>query len=273
MKWGLIGTGNMGTVLVTAFLESNVLSQNDLYITNRSIEKAEAIQHRYTDIHVKENIFELVEEVDTLFLCVKPKDMVNVLEEIKPVLADNQLLVSITSGMSVEEIESIVECQVARMVPSITNYALAGVTLLTFGNRIDPARKELFIKRCQRFSEPIEIEENTIRITSDMVSCGPAFFAFLAENYIHHAAKLTDITTEDATALMEKMFIGFGKLLSENHFTLSELIEKVCVKGGITGVGIAAMEANLGDLFPELVKATHGKFSEDKEMIAKLMEG
>ncbi|MGN8645543.1 late competence protein ComER [Gracilibacillus sp. HCP3S3_G5_1] len=268
MKWGLIGTGNMGAVLVTAFLESNVIDQESLYINNRTIEKAYAIQQKYPQIHVEENIFALIEKVDTIFLCVKPVDMIDVLREIKPILDEKQLLVSITSVMSVEEIESIIDCQVARMVPSITNYALAGVTLLTFGDRVDSFRKELFMKRCRQFSEPVEIEENIMRITSDIVSCGPAFFAFLAERYIQDAVNQTEITTEQATQLMEKMFIGFGKLLSENHFTLNELIEKVCVKGGVTGVGIASLERNMNGLFEDLIYHTHHKFSEDKEMIA-----
>ncbi|GAE91119.1 late competence protein [Gracilibacillus boraciitolerans JCM 21714] len=272
MKWGgLIGTGgNMGgEVLITAFLESELLKQEDLYITNRTIAKAYAIQEKYPSIHVKENIFELINEVDTIFLCVKPADMIDVLNELKPILEDEHLLVSITSALSICDIESIVNCQVARMVPSITNYALAGVTLVTFGQTIDSYQKELFLKRCHYFSEPLEIEENIMRIASDIVSCGPAFFAFLAENYIQEAINLTEVSPpEQATLLMEKMFIGFGKLLAENHFTLNELIDKVCVKGGVTGVGIASMEKNMDGLFKELIQQTHHKFKEDKEMIA-----
>ncbi|SHN10914.1 late competence protein ComER [Gracilibacillus kekensis] len=272
MKWGIIGTGNMGEVLITAFLNSNLLSQEDLYIHNRTAAKAYAIQNKYPNIHVKENIFELVNKVDTVFLCVKPGDMVDCLREIESILTEKQLVVSITSPLSISEIESLVSCQVARMVPSITNYALAGVSLLSFGSTIDPYRKELFIKKCQNFSEPIEIEENVMRIASDIVSCGPAFFSFLAENYIQDAVKHTEITAEQATLLMEKMFIGFGKLLAENHFTLPELIDKVCVKGGITGVGIASMDKNLNGLFEKLIQQTHHKFKEDKEMIANKMK-
>ncbi len=272
MKWGLIGTGNMGEVLISAFLDSNLLRQEDLYIHNRTAAKAYAIQSKYPNIHVEENAFELVKNVDTIFLCVKPGDMVDCLKEIEPILNEKQLIVSITSPLSISDIESLVNCQVARMVPSITNYALAGVSLLTFGSTIDPYRKELFIKKCHYFSEPIEIEENIMRIASDIVSCGPAFFSYLAENYIQDAVEQTEITSEQATLLMEKMFIGFGKLLAENHFTLPELIEKVCVKGGVTGVGIASMEKNLNGLFEELIQQTHHKFKEDKEMIAKSLK-
>ncbi|MDX8045924.1 late competence protein ComER [Gracilibacillus sp. S3-1-1] len=272
MKWGIIGTGNMGAVLVTAFLESRVVDEESLYITNRTIEKAYTLQKKYPKIHVVENSSTLINHVDTIFLCVKPIDMVDILREMKPLLSDKQLLVSITSVMSIEEIESLIDCQVARMVPSITNYSLSGVTLLTCGNRVEPARKEILLKKCSQFSEPVEIEENVMRITSDMVSCGPAFFAFLAERYIKDAVAQTNISTNDATVLLEKMFIGFGKLLEDKHFTLDELIEKVCVTGGVTGVGIASLEKNLNGLFEDLITQTHHKFHEDKQMIAKRLE-
>ncbi|WP_163537810.1 late competence protein ComER [Gracilibacillus sp. YIM 98692] len=269
MKWGIIGTGNMGQVLTHAFLQSQLLNQHDLYLTTRTMEKAYTLKEEFPNVQITDNVFDLIEEVDTIFLCVKPLEMVKLLQEIKHVISKDQLLVSITSGISVNQIESIVNCQVARMVPSITNRALSGVSLITFGERVDPQRRELFYKRCKRFSEPIEIEEKQIRIASDMVSCGPAFFAFLAKKYIQEADSQTAITTDEASTLMEKMFVGFGKLLAEKHYSLNELIEKVCVKGGITGVGIEALEGRSDELFKQLIHSTHHKFSEDKKEIYK----
>ncbi|GAB2558681.1 late competence protein ComER [Gracilibacillus alcaliphilus] len=269
MKWGIIGTGNMGSILVRAFIESETIKETDCYITNRNMEKAYAIQHQYPDIQVTKSIYDLVEQTDIIYLCVKPLEMKAVLQEISPYLSEKQLLVSITSALSTEELEKLVHCQVARMVPSITNYALAGVTLVTFGSRVDAYKQDQLIQIWSNFSEVMEIDESIIRIASDLVSCGPAFFSFLAQKYIHASHQLTSITEEQATALMEKMLSGYGKLLSEQHFTLTELINKVCVKGGITGIGIAAIEEHYHDLFEHVIEATHDKFSEDKEMLAK----
>lgn len=267
LKWGIIGTGNMGKVLIHAFLQSKLLDQRDLFVTNRTVEQAYELKETYPHIQVKDDPFTLIDSVDTVFICVKPVDMVPLLKEISHRLNQHHLLVSITSPVSVQEIESLVDCQVARMIPSITNQALAGVSLLTFSEKIDHDRKQLFIKRCRSFSEPLEIKEDIVRISSDIVSCGPAFFAFLAQSFIENANELTEITKEDATLLMEKMFIGFGKLLATEQFTLPELIEKVCVKGGITGVGIAAIEAHTDNPFHHLIKGTHEKFHTEKAHI------
>ncbi|SER18497.1 competence protein ComER [Gracilibacillus ureilyticus] len=269
MKWGIIGTGNMGQVLTHAFVQSQLLNQNDLHITNRTIDKALQLRETYPNIHVEESVESLIDAVDTIFVCVKPNQMIPLFNEIKHIVTDQQLVVSITSALSVEEIESLVNCNVARMIPSITNQSLAGVSLVTFSDRVDITRKELFLKRCKSFSEPVEIEENIVRIASDIVSCGPAFFAYLAQKFIHAASESTEITQEKATILMEKMFEGFGTLLADKHFSLEELIDKVCVTGGITGVGISSLEKNGDDLFTHLIRETHHKFDEEKKNIAK----
>ncbi|WP_350308629.1 late competence protein ComER [Gracilibacillus phocaeensis] len=269
MKWGIIGTGNMGEILIRAFLESATIKETDCYITNRTIEKAYQIQKQYPNLQVETNLQELLEKVDTVYLCVKPLEMIDVLKEAKPILTEKQLLISITSALSVDELEELVDCQVARMIPSITNYALAGVTLVTFGTRLEAFKKDQLLQIWNNFSEALEIDESIVRIASDIVSCGPAFFSYLAEHFITSAHDQTNISKEQATVLMEKMLAGYGKLLSEKHFSLTELVDKVCVKGGVTGAGIAAIDEHWEDLFGHVIQATHDKFYEDKALLHK----
>jgi competence protein ComER len=272
MKCGIIGTGNMGQVLIHAFIQSHLLVEEELHIHNRSQDKAFHIKENYPFIHVEQSIEEVINKTDIIFLCVKPKQMIPILKKMNKKLTSNQLLVSITSALSVPEIESLVDCQVARMIPSITNQALAGVTLITFGTSIDNERKEILLKSARYFSEPVIIEEEIIRISSDMVSCGPAFFSYFAQKYIQAASESTAISTQHATLLIEKMLIGLGTLLQQGHFTLEELIEKVTVAGGITGVGIESLEKNQKQLFYDLIDKTHEKFYQEKKHLTDALQ-
>ena len=45
MKVGMIGTGNMGTILSEALLDGKAVSPSDLIVTNRTKEKAERLKH------------------------------------------------------------------------------------------------------------------------------------------------------------------------------------------------------------------------------------
>ena len=47
MKIGVIGTGNMGTILIEAWLETKTVKPSDLIITNRTPSKALALQKKY----------------------------------------------------------------------------------------------------------------------------------------------------------------------------------------------------------------------------------
>ncbi|MFC0522540.1 late competence protein ComER [Pontibacillus salicampi] len=268
MKWGVIGTGNMGRILIEAWLEAGVMEQQDLYISNRSAHKSSQLKERFPDIHVAADNASLADQVDILFICVKPLDIHPLLSDISNHLHHQQCLISITSPYAVEELEDLVPCQVARIIPSITNRALTGVSLLTFGKRVSPIMKGFIEQSVKLYSVPLEIDETITRVSSDIVSCGPAFFSYLIQQFIDAACDETLITKDEATAMMTEMLIGFGTLMKQGHYTLSSLQEKVCVKGGVTGEGIQILEQELGDMFNQLFQKTHDKYAEDKREIS-----
>ncbi|MFS0780842.1 late competence protein ComER [Bacillus sp. 1P06AnD] len=269
MKVGIIGVGNMGAILGEAMLESNTIAENELSIFNRTYEKAAAFQKRYPDVSISSNLREITIHSDVLFVCVKPGEMYPVFLEIKKWTTEQQGVISITSPVSTEQMESVLLCQVARWIPSITNKALSGVSLLSFGESSSEEWKEIVRNLAHSISESVEIDNSITRVSSDIVSCGPAFFSFLAQRFIDAAVKVTDVEKATATILTEKMLIGFGDLLKSGYYSLPTLQEKVCVKGGITGEGIQVMEKELGEVFTHLFEATHTKFEEELQKIER----
>lgn len=264
MNIGVIGTGNMGTILIRALIDSQAVDASKLTIMNRTTAKAEKIKAQYPAVNVAESPEEVASVSDIIFICVKPHDIHPLLADIKEQLPQEKLLVSITSPVSVEQLASAVDAQTARMIPSITNRALHGISLLTFGETTTEQNRELLVDMCSKFSHPTMIEEDITRVASDIVSCGPAFISYLLQRMINAAVSETEITKEKATELTSQMMIGFGKLLEKEIFTLETLQEKVCVKGGITGEGISVLESELGDVFEHLFIRTHEKYAEDK---------
>ncbi|MSO01218.1 pyrroline-5-carboxylate reductase dimerization domain-containing protein, partial [Bacillus paralicheniformis] len=143
----------------------------------------------------------------------------------------------------------------ARVIPSITNRALAGVSLVTYGDHCSKEWQESIQWLFEQISVPTIIEEKITRVASDIVSCGPAFFSYLTQRFIDAAVKETKIDNDTATKLASEMLIGLGELLRQGHYTLPTLQEKVCVKGGVTGEGIKVLEKEIGDMFEHLFQA------------------
>lgn len=269
MKVGIIGTGNMGRILVEALIEGKAVSPSSIVITNRTLSKAMELAKNYPEIEVCEYVEEIAKHADLIFICVKPIDMFSCIQHIHPFLSEEQCIVSITSPISVEQLEAVLPCSAARAIPSITNRALAGVSLLTFGEKCDQHWQNTLTKLLQNISTPLEIEEPITRVSSDIVSCGPAFFSYLTRRFIDAAVKKTKIDEDTATKLASEMLIGLGELLKKEIYTLPTLQEKVCVKGGITGEGIKVLESEIGDVFEHVFEATHAKFDEDIEELKK----
>ncbi len=265
MKIGIIGTGNMGKIIIEALIESKAIAPSHLHITNRSLNKAEAIKEKCPTLNVMGSNEEVIEASDLIFLCVKPHDVYDVVMENKKSFSEDKCAVSITSPVSVDQLESLLSSSCARFIPSITNRALSGVSLLTYGSHCsDKWRREL-TSLVEHISTPVVIDENVTRVASDIVSCGPAFFSYVTQRFIDAAVDVTEIDSETATVLASEMLVGLGDLLKKKIYTLPTLQEKVCVKGGVTGIGISVMERELGDVFEKLFEGTQEKFVDDIE--------
>jgi competence protein ComER len=268
MKIGVIGTGNMGSILISSFIESLAVQPSRMMITNRTRYKAEKLKEKYPDLVIGDTTEDVIRFADVIFLCVKPLEFYSLLQSVKHEYTDQQVLISITSPISLSQLESIVSCNVARVIPSITNRALAGASLVTFGESCREEFRNQIVELMSSISTPIEIEENITRVSSDLASCGPAFFSFLAQQFIKSAVGLTEISEEQATQLASEMLIGMGKLLEKEIFTLPTLMEKVCVKGGVTGEALKIFNNELGPLFDHVIDKTHEKYEEDCEKVS-----
>ncbi|PKG24497.1 late competence protein ComER [Niallia nealsonii] len=271
MKIGIIGTGNMGRILIESMLDSKAISPDSLLIHNRTKSKALQIKKSYPDIVVYDDFIEVAKASDVVFLCIKPRDSIILAKKLAPYITDDMCVVSITSPINAEDLEVFFTCSVARIIPSITNRALTGVSLFSFGKQCTEKWKKILTMIFENFSSPYIIDKNITRAASDIVSCGPAFFSYLTQRFIDGAVEETEMDSQTATLLASEMLIGLGELLKKRYYTLPTLQEKVCVKGGITGVGIEILEKNLGDTFNQLFHATHEKFAEDVELVQNTM--
>ncbi|KMK75929.1 late competence protein ComER [Alkalihalobacillus pseudalcaliphilus] len=267
MRIGVIGTGSMGTVLIEAWIDSKKMSPESINIYNRSSHKAERIQKQYPSIHLFSNPVNVVQNSEIIFICVKPHHFPDVIDAIAHKLENEQIVVSITSPITVEQLEEQLNCKVARVIPSILNRVSAGSSLVNIGRRCSESDKETIIELMSSISEPLFIDENITRVASDILCCGPAFFSYLLQEFINAAVRQTDISKEEATILASNMLIGMGQLIEKGHYSLDSLKERVCVPGGITGVGLQVLEDETGSMFDHLFQETHRKYYDEQEKL------
>lgn len=269
---GFIGTGSMGSILIEALLAAKALSPGQIIASNRTPAKAEWLAERHPGLTVAASNADVARDARMLLLCVKPFEYRQALAQTLPALTPEHTLLTITSPVSLKQLETLVPCAVARVVPSITNAAGSGVSLFEFGSRIDSDTRERILTLFSQISHPVEVAEPFLRIASDISSCGPAFLSYILSQMIEAAVEKTGISAEAASYLTSQMLIGMADLLKQEMFTLSALQERVCVPGGITGEGLIPLRGAVPGLFQQVFERTHAKFAEDREHMARHLE-
>ncbi|MEF2964775.1 late competence protein ComER [Paenibacillus sp. M1] len=263
MKVAFIGTGSMGSLLIEAFLRSGALHPHFICASNRSLQKAELLAKRHPGLRVTGSNAEAANGSQIVFLCVKPLDYPAVIQELAGVLDERQIVVSITSPVQIRMLEARIPSKVAKIIPSITHSALSGASLCIYGSRIQPEDRLLLEQLMSSISVPVAIRETETRIASDIASCGPAFIAFILQQWAEAAARHTGIGRAEAIVLGAEMLHGTGKLLTEGGFSPEELQRRVAVPGGVTAEGIAVLHSSLEHVFAGLIETTHRKYDED----------
>jgi len=263
MKFGFIGTGSMGSILIESLIRSGALLPQQIVASNRTASKAERLAQLHPGLQAANTNVDVARQCSVIFLCIKPAEFKNVIDEIKDHTTASQIAVSITSPVLIRHLEDRLPCKIAKIIPSITNFVKCGPTICMYGSRLSDDEIEQLESLLARFSRPIRVSEQYTRITSDISSCGPALFANLLQSFIAAAVQETGIPEDQATILACEMLLGTGKLLTAGGFSPESLQQRVAVPGGITAEGLKLMDEELHGIFNRLFRITHAKYEED----------
>lgn len=273
MRLGFIGTGNMGSLLIGAFIASGAVRAPDVAASNRTRSKAEQLARRFPGLHVTDSNLETAEWADVLFLCVKPLEFRQVIDDVRGVIRADQLVISITSPVLIRHLEQLIPGKIAKVIPSITHLTGCGPALCVFGERMTAADRQQVMSLFEHIGTPVEIDEAHTRVASDICSCGPAFLAFFAQCLIDAAEQEIGIPRELAERLAAEMVFGTGKLLTTGGLTVERLQEQVAVPGGITAEGLRLLADELDGAFVRLLRTTHRKYEEDVKKVEAALFG
>lgn len=252
MNIGVIGTGNMGGMLAKAFSTHRDVT---VRVINRTASKARHLHEENPVIKIASSLDELVEQSDLILICTKSADGLKLFEEIGPKLACTQILATTISSLPFERMESLTPALVAKVIPSITQTANSGILLISYGSRFEDDDQDGFERLLSRISVPFVVQESQLRVASDLASCGPAFVSVLLSKWADAATNTGKVSHGEAEFILSQMIVGLADLLKEG-LTLSDVITKVSVPGGVTETGVASLNRNTKDLFVRLHEAT-----------------
>eukprot|EP00871_Galdieria_phlegrea_P002373 jgi/Galph1/3136/GphlegSOOS_G1784.1 len=249
-KIGFIGCGHMANAIIKG-LSQGGLDSNLIYVTSRtreSCEKAIALGAG----HIADNIPQLIQSCDVIFLAVKPQSLDEVLNTIRKVdmkVLAEKLFVSIAAGKTCQQIVSSLnpnqdmlgKIRVMRVMPNLPVEVghLAGAYCV--GNEVKTSEAEMISQLFQSVGHLEPMSEHCMEAVTALCGSGPAFvFMFLealADSAVHEG-----LDRQVANHLALEMLYGAAKLAKQSSLHFAQLRNRVESPGGTTIYGTCALE-------------------------------
>lgn len=233
-----IGTGKMATALIGSIYKNNLAKE--ITASDHNEENLRKLKSKF-DAKTTTDNKEAVKNADIVFLCVKPQNVDEVLNEIKDEIK-SQLIVSIAAGIKLKHIESILKNKrVIRVMPNINclvSEMAGGFSAGKYATKEDIGEVS---KLLNVSGIAVQVEEGLLDAVTAVSGSGPAFFAYFIKS-IAGAGVKKGLKKEIAYQLAAKTALGTGKLLLEMKITPDELIEMVASKKGTTEAGLKVLD-------------------------------
>lgn len=230
MRYGFIGFGNLARAI------HNGLS-HDTTIEFGCVTRSE----RSNAIRSFETIGELAVFADVIWICVKPQDATEVLEELKVVDLSGKLIVSPMAGKTIASIERALE-EKAAIVRIMPNLAIAyGRSAIAYAsNDVASPHADTVKSGLTRLGTLAEIPEERFDLFTALFGSGPAFLLEILSSFKTKALEL-DISEKQTNDLLFALLDGTAAYLEHNKDakTIEEMIAAITSKGGTTEAGLA----------------------------------
>ena len=127
-KIGFIGCGNMGTAMIQGILESGKCPPQEMMISCRTKKTLEEKKAQF-GVQISTDNRDVAAFADILFVAVKPQFYAEVLEEIKDLLTEEQILVSIAPGKTLVWFDEVLgrNLKVIRTMPNTPSMVKEGM--------------------------------------------------------------------------------------------------------------------------------------------------
>ena len=244
MKVLMIGAGNMGLTFAEGMVSSPYIKDNYLLVYDKSKDIVDALHHDKR-FKLYDQLEDAVKIAHIIFVAVKPYHCDELFQEIKPYLNEQQIIVSLMAGVTLDSIcEATGLKKVVRAMPNLPAKVSKGVTAFTETKAVSKIEQVMIRNLLDSTGVTIHVEnEAYINKSTGISGSGPAYVFYFMQSMLEAARKM-GFSEYDSKVLVSRTFEGAVELFKKSDLTPEKWIEKVASKGGTTQAAIDSMEDN-----------------------------
>ena len=260
-----LGAGKMGGILLKALLVKKLLSPQATVATVAHEDRARTLKEKL-GIAVGTDNRSAIAGANIIFVCVKPQVVQEVMEQIRPELTADQLVISVAASVHTRQIEDAVEGKlipVVRAMPNTPCVLGQGMTAICKGRFAKPEHVQTACALFDTVGKTVVVDEKHMDAVTGLSASGPAYIYIILESLAEAGVKV-GLPRDIATLLAAQTTLGAATVVLETGDHPALLKDAVTTPAGCTIDGI--MELEEGKLRVTLIKAVVKAAQRAKEL-------
>ncbi len=260
---GFVGTGRIARALISGLVNDPA---NRICGYDKSTEAIQSVGKQF-GIEEKSSAAGVASDATIIILAVKPYQIQDVLEELRPHLTANHLLISVAAGITADfiRLHSHETMRVIRVMPNTPAFTGQGMTAVSKGIMATEEDITLATTMFSAIGKVAVLDESLMDAATAVSGSGPAYM-FSIISSIAEGGRQCGLSMEDAILLSAQTMLGAATMVLAGEKGPEELIREVTTPGGTTEAGLRQMEAHhVRQAMIETVKAAAARSQELKQ--------
>lgn len=237
-----VGAGSMAEAIIAGIVKQGVLPGNQIYVMNRSDEERLCRLESLYGIHKAGKDRTFMQEMDLVILATKPKDIQQVMADIRPYLAPSTAILSVIAGISIATFEKgLGKRPIARSMPNTSATIGKSASGIAFNDDVQQEMKQSVLCLLDAIGIVKEVAEDDLHIVTALSGSGPAYIYYLVEA-LEEAAVQRGLRADDARDLIIQTLEGAAAMLKRTGEEPGILRENVTSPNGTTAAGLQSLE-------------------------------
>ncbi len=236
----IIGGGNLGTAIARGLISKGIVKPSNMTVTRRRISLLKELSDQ--GVVVTTDNCEAAKNSDIIILGLKPYQIEEVINGIKPCLTPDKVIVSVATGVASEKIQEMcsVELPVFRAMPNTAIEIGESMTCVSSLNATEEQENDI-VDLFSHLGKAIIIPEELMSSATVLAACGIAY----ALRYIRASTQggvEIGFGSQLALQIAAQTVKGAAELLIQKGNHPEDEIDKVTTPRGVTISGLNEME-------------------------------
>lgn len=241
-QFGFIGMGNMGSAMLRGCL--SVLPADMLAFSRKDIQKGSALAEA-TGICCLDNRT-CADQSKYVILAVKPQLYSAVIEDIRPVINEDKIIISLAPSYKIADLKGILgdSVRIVRAMPNTPARVGEGMTGIAWSDDVfSDAEKSDLNQFFTSFGKVETVSEHLMDAVTAASGSSPAFIYMMIEALADGVVQY-GMPRAQAYTFVSQAVLGSAKMVLETGEHPGVLKDAVCSPGGTTIAAVARLEAS-----------------------------